>query len=149
LLAATHSWVLASPSRTTNRFPPPWPATSVTHTTVVAPLKWTQTHHWPTLASEVHMLPYFDSMLLIWYLWMWIVDYLSWKWDSKFPLLCSYFRFLTFHSLLSKLEWTDSNWRALGGRNYQPTFSYSYCYNVVRVSPQWITLCPSIIVPLR
>ena len=38
---------------------------------------------------------------------------------------------------------------ALGGRNYQPTFSYSSCCNVVYVSPQQITLCPSIIVSLR
>ena len=70
---ATHSWVLASPSRTINGFAPPWTAASVTHIATVAPSKWTQTHRRPTLASKVHMLSYFDSMLLIRYLQMWII----------------------------------------------------------------------------
>ena len=79
---ATHSWVLASPSRSTNGFTHPWLAASIPYVAIVASSKWTQTRRQPTLASEVHMLPYFDSMLLIRYLRMRIADYLSWKWDS-------------------------------------------------------------------
>jgi len=53
---------------------------------------------------------------------------------------------LTLDSLLSIRYFP--NWNepiqaeALGGRNYQPTFSYSCCCNVVYVSPQRIYFVP-------